>query len=55
MKLINHITSSSTGLRNVCTFPAKTRSKVANITTRGELGVSIKKQTKYGYLAISIL
>ena len=34
-----HITSSSTGLRNVCTFPAKTRSKVANITARGELGV----------------
>ena len=28
-----HITNSSTGLRNVCTFPAKTRSKVANITT----------------------
>tara|TARA_R110002110_G_scaffold291980_1_gene506028 strand:- start:109 stop:264 length:156 start_codon:yes stop_codon:yes gene_type:complete len=37
------ITNSSTGLRNVCTFPAKTRSKVANITTRGELGVSINK------------
>jgi hypothetical protein len=35
----NHITNSTTGLRNVCTFPAKTRSKVANITTRGELGV----------------
>jgi hypothetical protein len=33
------ITNSSTGLRNVCTFPAKTRSKVANITSRGELGV----------------
>jgi len=43
MKLLhsnkNHITISSIGLRNVCTFPAKTRSKVANITTRGELGV----------------
>jgi hypothetical protein len=38
-KRIKHSTSSSTGLRNVCTFPAKTRSKVANITTRGELGV----------------
>jgi len=33
------ITISSTGLRNVCTFPAKTRSKVANITTHGKLGV----------------
>ena len=36
-----HITNSSTGLRNVCTFPAKIRSKVANITTRGELGVTL--------------
>jgi len=42
MKWLNmnkNITNSSTGLRNVCTFPAKTRSKVANITSRGELGV----------------
>jgi hypothetical protein len=41
---IQNITISSTGLRNVCTFPAKTRSKVANITTRGELGVSFMKK-----------
>ena len=34
-----HITSSSTGLRNIGTFAAKTRSKGANITTRGEMGV----------------
>jgi hypothetical protein len=33
------ITNSSTGLRNVGDFTAKIRSKVANITTRGELGV----------------
>jgi len=38
--LTKNITNSSTGLRNVCTFPAKKRSKVANITSRGELGVS---------------
>jgi len=38
-----HLTSSSTGLCNVCTFAAKTRSKVANITPRGELGVMISK------------
>jgi hypothetical protein len=38
------ITSSSTGLRNVCTFPAKTRSNVANITPRGELGVNHRKE-----------
>ena len=41
--LIKNITNSSTGLRNVCTFPAKTRSKVANITARGELGVTRHK------------
>jgi hypothetical protein len=27
-----YITNSSTGLRNVCSFPAKIRSKVASIT-----------------------
>lgn len=35
----NSLTNSSTGLRNVGTFCAKKRTKVANITTRGELGV----------------
>ena len=33
------LTSSSTGLRNIGTFAAKTRSKGANITPHGELGV----------------
>ena len=41
-----NITNSSTGLRNVCTFPAKTRSKVANITTRGERGVTFGRWVK---------
>jgi hypothetical protein len=42
------LTNSSTGLRNVCTFPAKKRNKVANITTRGELGVIRQKLKNIG-------
>jgi hypothetical protein len=41
--MVFHITNSSTGLRNLVTFPAKIRSKVANITPRGDLGVMLLK------------
>ncbi len=37
-----HLTNSSTELRNFVTFCAKKRTKVAKITTRGELGVMSK-------------
>jgi len=42
-----NITSSSTGRSNIVTFAAKTRSKAANITPRGELGVMLPSSPQF--------
>ncbi|MER2493357.1 hypothetical protein [Catenovulum sediminis] len=51
------LTSSSTGRRNLVTFAAKTRSKVANITPRGELGVKclMKSELKPAVIINTVL